>query len=244
VLQNNDFEGLFKLTLSCGSYKLQYFYSTPISLEANFRTVVDVELPTTSSMLGKCILVGDLMTHDNLIIEEKDSEIFAATDKLIVLPVNSEVTASPGSEIEITGIANEAFGNNVPKGTAKITLDESSYDAEINNGKFETSLKLVGSIKSGKHTIAIDASDPNGNSGSSSVELEITAIPAYIKIEISSDKIDPGTKASIKSSSIRCISSSPAILARSCSSKRSRCSIGSLSSENALMSSTPPPSRS
>ena len=200
VLQDNNFEGLFKLTLKCDNYNLQYFL-TPVNLEANFRTAIDIpELTVTQSMLGKCALSGELSTNENSAVEQKQSGSFAVTYKLTVLPVNSEVAASPGSEIEITGIVNEAFGSNVPKGTVKITLDGSSYDAEIDNGKFDSILKLQSNIKSGKHVIAIDASDPNGNSGSSSVELEITAVPVYIKIEISSDNIDPGAKASIKSS--------------------------------------------
>ena len=65
VLQSNNFEGLFKLTISCENYKLQYFL-TPISLEANFRTAVGVpELVATSSMLGSCNIIGDLVTNDN-----------------------------------------------------------------------------------------------------------------------------------------------------------------------------------
>lgn len=200
VLQDNNFEGLFKLTLKCDNYNLQYFL-TPVNLEANFRTAIDVpQLTVTPSMLGKCSLSGELSTNDNSAIDQSSSESFTVTDKLTVLPVNSEVTASPGSEVEITGIANEAFGNNAPKGTAKITLDENSYETEIVAGKFDSALKIPGNIKSGKHAIAIDASDPNGNSGSSSVELEITAVPVYIKIDIANDEIVPGTKLSIKSS--------------------------------------------
>src|SRR3989344_1381590 len=141
VLEENDFEGLFKLTLKCDSYNLQYFL-TPVNLKANFRTAIDVpQLTVTKPMLGKCILSGELSTNENSVAEQSSSESFAVTDKLVVLPVNSEVTASPGSEIKVTGIVNEAFGNNAPKGTAKITLDEVSHDAEIENGKFETSLK-------------------------------------------------------------------------------------------------------
>src|SRR3989338_5265788 len=73
VVQSNNFDGLFKLTISCGNYKLEYFL-TPISLEANFRTAVQVpELAVTSSMLGKCTLIGDLVTNDNFVVEEKQS---------------------------------------------------------------------------------------------------------------------------------------------------------------------------
>src|SRR3989344_2193613 len=56
VLYDKNFEGFFKLTIVCGNYKLQYFL-TPISLEANFRTAVNVpELAATDSMLGNCTI--------------------------------------------------------------------------------------------------------------------------------------------------------------------------------------------
>ena len=84
VLQDKNFEGLLKLTISCENYKLQYFL-TPISLEANFRTAIAVpEVTATSSMLGSCIILGDLTTNDNLAIEEKESNSFSVTNQLSV----------------------------------------------------------------------------------------------------------------------------------------------------------------
>ena len=41
VLHDEDFEGFFKLAIKCANYKLEYFL-TPINLEANFRTAVNV----------------------------------------------------------------------------------------------------------------------------------------------------------------------------------------------------------
>lgn len=197
ILQTNNFEGLFKLTLSCWGYKLQYFL-TPISLEAGFRTAVNVpELTTTSSMLGNCIIVGDLLTNDNLIMEEKESNSFEATNQLLVLPVNEKVTALPGEKIQVGGLVNEAFGNNVLKASVEVNLDNNSYPIDAEGGKFNLTLELAKAIKSGKHTIGISASDSKGNSGSSSVELEITAVPSYLKTELSEDIIMPGSKIDI-----------------------------------------------
>ena len=200
VLQDKNFDGLFKLTLSCGNYKLQYFYSTPISLEANFRTARNVELPATPPMLGNCILIGDLMTNENLIVEEKESNTFGVTDQLIVLPVNSKITALPGDSLQIAGIIDEAFGNNVLKATTEVTLDNDSYTIDALDGKFNLTLQIPENVKSGKHIIEISASDAKGNSGSSSILLEITAIPTYIKLDSSSNQILPGSKIEITSS--------------------------------------------
>lgn len=200
VMQANNFDGLFKLTISCGNYKLQYFL-TPVSLEANFRTALDVpDVAVTSSMLGNCTLVGDLVTNDNFIVEEKNSNSFSATNELSVLPVKSKITALPAESIQITGIINEAFGNNILKASTKIVLDNSSYTINAVDGKFNLTLEIPKNIKSGRHTIEISASDSKGNFGSSSIELEITAIPSYIKTELSEGILLPGSKIEITSS--------------------------------------------
>ena len=200
MLQANDFDGLFKLTLTCENYKMEYFL-TPISLESNFRTAVDVpELAATSSMLGNCAIKGDLLTNDDQIVEEKLSSSLSITSQLSVLPAQSRLTALPGDSILIAGIVNEAFGNNVLKASTEVGLDNNSYIVNAVNGKFNLTLELSKHIKSGKHTIGISASDSKGNSGDSTVELEATAIPTYVQIELGSAQIAPGSKTWITSS--------------------------------------------
>lgn len=197
VVQPAGFEGLFKLTLSCGSYKLQYFL-TPVSLEAGFMTALDVpEIAATSSMLGECTITGDLLTNDNLIVEEKTSDAFTITDKLTVLPVKADIIALPGEQVQITGVVNEAFGNNVIKASTQITLDDNSYKLETVDGKFNLTFDVQKSIKSGSHTIEISAFDSKNNLGKSSISLGITAIPSYIKTELSSTALLPGSKIGI-----------------------------------------------
>jgi len=200
VLQANSFDGLFKMALSCGSYKLQYFL-TPVSLEANFRTAVAVpEVTATSQMLGNCAVIADLATNEGLIAEEKSSNNFEVTDKLTVLPVKNTITALPEDIIQVTGVINEAFGNNVLKAAAKIRLDNLTYEIDALDGKFNLTLDIPKNIKSGKHTIEISASDSKNNLGSSSIGLDITAVPSYIKTEASSNNLLPGSKISIVSS--------------------------------------------
>src|SRR3989338_1641490 len=200
ILQANSFEGLFKLTLSCENYNLQYFL-TPISLEANFRSAVNVpELVATASMLGNCIIAGDLLTNDNIVIEEKNSNNFAVTDQLTVLPVNSRIISLPGDIIQVTGVVNGAFGSNVLKASTKIVLDNNSYVIDAIDGKFNLTLQIPKNVKSGRHTIEISASDSKNNIGSAEVELDVTAVPTYVKLGLSSSQILPGSKIGITSS--------------------------------------------
>ena len=200
VIYSSDFEGLFKLTISCPEQRLQYF-TTPISLEGNSRTALQVpELTSSSSMLGNCNIIGELATNNNLPLAQGNSNPFEVTYNLIVLPVNEKITSLPGHEIRITGIVNEANGNNVLKATVKVELDGNTHPAEATDGKFNLAIALPNSIKSGKHEIEITVSDSKNNMGKATVELHVTAVPSYIKTELSDDSIDPGTRIGIISS--------------------------------------------
>lgn len=200
VLSPNNFDGLFKIAISCSTYELEYFL-TPISLESNFRTAVNVpELAATSSMLGDCILTGRLATNNNLIVEEKNSNKFVITRQLTILPVNSKIIASPGDSILLSGIVNEAFGNNMLKAATKITLDNYSYAIDAIDGKFNLTIELPRNIKSGRHAVAISSFDAKNNFGDGSIELEVTAIPTYMELEIGNNQLLPGSKIGIVSS--------------------------------------------
>ncbi|MEK6891627.1 MAG: hypothetical protein AABX25_00425 [Nanoarchaeota archaeon] len=200
VLESSNFEGLFKLTLACSNYKLQYI-TKPITLESNSRTAVSVEeLPVTSSMLGNCTVTGTLTTTEDTIVEEQDSNYFGVTNLLTVLPVNAKITALPGDTIQVVAVVNEAYGNNVLKAPTKITLDSNIYPVDAADGRLNFNIVVPKNITSGLHSIEIDSYDSKGNAGSNSIELEITAVPSYIKIEISSDILAPGSKTTVISS--------------------------------------------
>ena len=200
VLESSNFEGLFKLTIACPNYRLQYI-TKPITLEANSRTAISVEeLPVTYSMLGNCAVTGTLTTTEGAIAEEQESNYFAVTNLLTVLPVNAKIKALPGDTIQVAAVVNEAYGNNVLKAPTKITLDTDIYPVDAADGRLNFDIVVPRNIKSGFHSIEIDSYDSKGNAGSSSIELEITAVPSYIKIETSSDILAPGSKTTVMSS--------------------------------------------
>ena len=200
ILQDKNFDGFLKLSIVCGSYKLNYFL-TPISLEPNFRTAASVpEVVATPSMHGNCTITADLTTDETNIIEEKQSNSFSVTNQLNVLAVKSKITSLPSDTIHVAGVVNEAAGNNVLKAAAHATLDGQSHPIEIIDGKFNITLDLAKNIKSGKHDITISASDSKNNIGEALMELEVTAVPTYLKIDLSGNIILPGSRINITSS--------------------------------------------
>jgi len=200
VLYDKNFEGFFKMTLVCGNYKLPYFL-TPISLEANFRTAVNVpELTVTPQMLGNCTIIGDLTTDESLLIETQQSNSFEVTDQLIVLPINSKISALPSEQIQISAVVNEAFGNNVIKASATAQLDNSSYSVDVIDGKFNLTLELPRNIKSATHIVELSVIDSKINTGKGMIKLEVIPVPNYIKLELSATLLNPGSRIQIVSS--------------------------------------------
>ena len=200
VMPESSFEGFFRAAISCGDYRIDYFL-TPLTLESNFRTAVEVPmLAVTSQMIGECIIIAELVTDSDGITDQSPSNVFTVTDKLNVLPLDPKAEAFPSDTVKVAAVVNEANGNNILKGNAKITLDGAESGAEITDGRFDTSLLLPGNIKSGLHSIEIEASDAKGNNGDALTELYITAVPSYISNGISGDSIIPGTRINITSS--------------------------------------------
>src|SRR3989338_2571507 len=72
-------------------------------------------------------------------------------------------------------------------------LDNGTYEVEAVDGKFNLTLELPKNVKSKKHVIAISASDLKGNFGDSFVELDVAAIPSYVKLDISRTELSPGS---------------------------------------------------
>ncbi|MEK6983390.1 MAG: hypothetical protein AABX33_02360 [Nanoarchaeota archaeon] len=200
ALQDKNFEGLFKIALLCNNYKLEYFL-TPISLDANFRTAISVpELIVTSAMLGDCLIKGEILTNDNLIIEQKESNSFNVTAKLNIVPAKSHLTSSPGAKIQLAGAVNGAFGNNVLKAVIIMELDNSSHNLDLVDGNYNVTIEIPKNIKSGIHPIWISATDTKGNSGTASVKLEIISVPTYVSLELKDKQVAPGSKTEILAS--------------------------------------------
>ncbi len=197
VVHDDEFEGLFKLTISCPRYQLPYFL-TPVTLEADYRNAVNVpEVTSTSSMIGECNLIGELLTTENLVVEKEESKSFSVTDELNVTPSNSNISALPGETIKITGDVNEAFGNPASKAVIDAELDGEEFSFDVIDGKFDFSLLIPSNIKSGMHKIELIASDSNDNSGQASIDLDVIGTPKKINAEFSDDIILPGSKTEI-----------------------------------------------
>lgn len=192
VSYHENFEGLFGLTMQCKYTKLSYFL-TPISLESNFMTAVNVpDLSASASMLGGCTILGELMTDKKLVIDRKESDSFNVTNSLMLIPLKNNMTALPGDTIRVLGVVEEAFGNSALKSSVNLKLEEKTFTAKTEDGRFNFTLDVPKNIKSGFHRIELTASDSRNNVGGHSVELDVIPSPNYIRLDSGSYETPPG----------------------------------------------------
>src|SRR3989338_2926131 len=198
VARESSFEGLFKMSIDCGSYKLDYFL-TPLKLESNFVTAVNIpELTASKAMVGKCNLLGSILSEGQFIEQSKLND-FIITNQLTILPIQGRVTALPADSVQIAGIINAAFGNNVLKATAAISLENQSIIVDSVDGKFNATLRIPKNIKSNLHSFEISAADSKGNSAKSSIELYVNPIPSHLTIDLTGSDFLHGKKLGITS---------------------------------------------
>ena len=130
---DQDYDGFFNLHIFCEDYDLQY-YTTPLNLEANFRTQLTVpDLPLSKSMIGKCRLKSNFEVSDGERIDGVWSEYFFVTDKLNVT-LDKSLEAKPGEDILILGDVRKYSNEFLSKGTAKISFRNKENDVDVISG--------------------------------------------------------------------------------------------------------------
>ena len=197
---SDSFEGLFKISLVCDNYDIQYFV-TPLSLESGYRTALYVpELQITPPMLGTCKVTATLSTNNGTAMEEKPSSTFLVTRDLSILPTDDYVSSLPGKLIKLVGVLNEAFGNNVLNATILARIDNFTSASLVDDGTYEIGILLPPDIKSGKHKIELIANDPKSNSGTAALDLNIIPVPSRLEVNVNETTVLPGSKFTITAS--------------------------------------------
>ena len=191
LLREDTFDGLLRLDLVCDRHSFQ-FYLTPISLDKNYRTGIEVPaFKATAQMLGTCLIEGSIL-EGNSIIEATKSSNFEVSQMLYIFSATETIEAMPSDSINFGGDIKDAFGN-VPSGPVlTIDFDDAVYDAYIVNGGYSANIKIPATISTGKHTAKLTAFDMYNNNAEASVVVSVGAIPTTLKIELNKSIVAPG----------------------------------------------------
>ncbi|MBI3051223.1 hypothetical protein HYY74_02090 [Candidatus Woesearchaeota archaeon] len=195
LTSEKDVEALFKLSLKCTSFDLDY-YTIPVMVKAGSnKSVVAAPLTINSQMMGQCSVNAVLQATDKTSIEELESDKFDVTNNIIVkLAVPSGKAYYPGERVTIAGEVTESFS---PARMVTIVLERQTVTMAINSEYFNQTMELPKTIKSGLHKIQAEVNDTHGNRGFAEEAIEIAQVPTSILIDISKDRASPGDEVKI-----------------------------------------------
>jgi len=191
IKEELSYDGFFKLHLICDNYNLQY-YTTPINLEANVRTQVQVpELTLSSPMIGTCIIKAGLDRNDGTNIDSVSSTNVLVSD-LIGIITEEALHSDPGKDLLILADIRKASGELLSKGEFSIKYGDEQENGNITAGKLEHMLHITADTEAGEYQITIAATDRYGNHGDKILKLEIPQIPTSIQNDIGNNVLAPG----------------------------------------------------
>jgi len=104
VIEDVGVDGFFKAKIECTGYAMQYFV-TPISLEKDFRTSVNIpDLTATKDMLGSC-KVQAIIEESEGAVDSGYTDDFEVENNLDISCESDE--AVPGEEVEVSCIVKK-----------------------------------------------------------------------------------------------------------------------------------------
>lgn len=195
VVEDVDVNGFFKAVAECTNYVMQYFV-TPISLEKNFRTSINVpDLTVTKDMLGSCKIKA--------IIEETEGAIDSGYTEEFEIEKRLDIScegddAIPGKEVEISCIVKKLSGEAVSDGTIRLNYRKKEFTGELEAGVFSFSIPVAEDVPAGIQKMAVEAEDTKGNYGDVILEINVEAIPTRLENRVNKETFSLGETLEIK----------------------------------------------
>ncbi len=193
ILSSSDMNGFFSASLNCGSYNLIY-YTIPINIKAGATKQINIDaLPIIKNMVGECFVETILEDQNKQFIEKGRSKVFTITDKLEIDSRLDKLVLKPGDNLIVSGEIRNARNEVINEGLVTIKL-EKDYATEIKKNEFGYELILSDVIKTGEHTININAVDNLGNNALTTLSFTVEAIPTTLKNSVNKVNFLPEEK--------------------------------------------------
>ena len=193
IIEDQDYEGFLKAIINCKDYGLQY-YTTPLSIEANFRTQIQIpELPSFASMKGNCNIRAEFEGINGAKISKADSNSFFVTDELNI-STSKIINVLPTENVILEGVVKKINSDDLEAGNVKISFRNKEFDTNVEFGNFNYSLALDPDTDIGNYPILIVVEDKHKNYGDAIVQLNVLPIPTRIENRLESKSINPGNQ--------------------------------------------------
>lgn len=180
---DQSFEGLFKLSIICKSFDLNYF---TILVDTNDKVqIAPPQIKPITRMKGNCRLRASLEKLDKEVVDTFESDQFIVTDELSIEINIDKDLAPPGESITIDGNIAASY-DNLEGLSAVIAFNGKQETISFQEKKFTQEFKLEEDISSGDHLLFVEAKDNYGNNGDASIT--ITVKPKITELDLKLNK--------------------------------------------------------
>ncbi len=156
--------------------------------------VIDYDYTATSGSAGKYTM--DLIVRDSFGNEQKftNQDSFSLLDQLYVYAETNEESYFPGDTVNVFGDVNTILQEYVEAGTVEVTFDSGTQSTELIDSQFTYDVFVPTDIESGSHSIKVTVKDTAGNSGSSTLYIDINPVATTLSTQLSLASLNPEEK--------------------------------------------------
>ncbi len=191
-----DFSGLARLSMVCSNFSMDFHLLATNLFAGESQSVTAPRFGIIPAMAGRCYIDANATSSDKTTTYSSVSSVFNVTGNLPVSVSSGKSLFLPGDEILVSGSVVKSHAS---KATVILSFLGDAYSSPVVNNSFSYRLMLPAGIKSGRHSLGFSVNDSQGNSGSSSLDFDVEAVPTTLTLSLSNRTVFPGdvVKASV-----------------------------------------------
>lgn len=132
--------------------------------------------------------VRDLYNNNELF---KDAISFNISNEIKVTTRTTLQNIKPEQKFSIYGEIKSIRNQDIKKGELKILFDQEEYELEFKDGGYLKELTVPANIKTGQHTIKVQAIDNNGNQGTENININIIPVAKKLTNQLNKEVLKP-----------------------------------------------------
>lgn len=133
------------------------------------------------------VLARDMYGNEQLF----EAASYTLSDKLKLTASPDKKDYLPGEEAVIAGELRNIQNLLVQDALAYVLFNGAETVVRVVDGRFEHTILIPETIKSGKHTVSISASDSMGNSGADSVDIFVVPVATALRVDMENAETKP-----------------------------------------------------
>ena len=124
---------------------------------------------------------------------------FTISDNLEIYLNTNALSFYPGDVLNAFGDVQTELGSSISSAVVEVSLDDTKVSTSLDQSKFTQDLIIPSDTSTGVHTISVFATDNFGNTGETSLAIEILPLASDLEIIIDNSSLNPREQITISS---------------------------------------------